>query len=56
MPEIDLIELRLNRHLIECPHCQEQTVHNWPGTVILFSPAKCTHCGKRFVIALNQPR
>jgi len=56
MPEVDLIELGFDRHLIKCPHCQKQSVHDWPGTMILFSPAKCTHCDKQFVIALNEPR
>ena len=55
-PELDVIELGLDRHQIECPHCQEQTIHNWPGTTILFAMAKCTQCGKRFLIALNKPQ
>jgi transposase-like protein len=56
MPEDDLIDLAFDQHLITCPHCHQQTVHPWSGTIILFSPAKCSHCGQEFVIALNQPR
>lgn len=56
MSEGDLIDLRLDKHLIRCPHCQKQMVHNWPGTMILFAAAKCTHCGKNFLIALNEAR
>jgi transposase-like protein len=56
MPEDDSIDLGLNKHLINCPHCQKQTVHPWSGSTILFSPAKCAHCGRDFVIVLNQPR
>jgi transposase-like protein len=55
MSEVDLIHLGFDKHLIKCPHCQKQTVHPWSGTMILFSPAKCAHCGRAFVIALNQP-
>jgi transposase-like protein len=56
MPEVDVIELGLNRHFIQCPHCQKQAILRWPGIMILFSNFKCTHCGRDFVIALNQPR
>jgi transposase-like protein len=56
MQDDDLIEIGPNKHLIQCPHCQKQTVHQWPGETILFSTAKCMHCGRGFVIALNQPR
>jgi len=56
MPEDDLIDLVFDRHLIKCPHCQKQSVHSWSGTMILFSPVKCSHCSQEFVIALNQPR
>ncbi|MGA2980611.1 MAG: hypothetical protein ABSD76_13560 [Terriglobales bacterium] len=56
MSEGDLINLGFDKHLIKCPHCQKQAIHQWSGTMILFSPAKCAHCGREFVIALNQPR
>lgn len=56
MSEVGLIEIRPNKHLIKCPHCKEQTVHNWPGTTILFSTVQCTHCGREFVVTLNQPQ
>ncbi len=56
MPEDDVIGLGFHQHLLKCPHCQEQTVHHWPGTMILFAKAKCTHCGRDFLIALNQAR
>ncbi len=52
----DLINLSFDRHLIKCPHCQEQSVHNWSGNMILFTTAKCTHCGREFLILLNEPR
>jgi transposase-like protein len=56
MSEGDIINLGFERHLIQCPHCQRQTVHNSPGKMILFATAKCTHCGREFLIALNKPR
>jgi DNA-directed RNA polymerase subunit RPC12/RpoP len=56
MSEGDLIELGCNRHEIQCPHCQKQTVRNWPGNMILFATATCTHCGRKFLIALNEPQ
>jgi len=56
MPEADLIDLSPEKHLIRCPHCQKQMVHNWPGTMILFATPKCVHCGKNFLIALNEAR
>jgi transposase-like protein len=56
MSEDDLIDLDLDRHEIKCPHCQRQTVHYWPGKTILFATVKCMHCGKEFLIVLNEPR
>jgi transposase-like protein len=56
MSEVDLIHFGFDKHLIKCPHCQKQVVLPWSGTMILFSPAKCAHCAREFVIALNQPR
>ncbi len=56
MPEVDVIELDLNRHLIRCPHCQGQGVVHWPGAMILFGNFRCNHCERHFVIALNEPR
>jgi len=56
LPENDLLDLRVDKHLITCPHCLKQIVHHWSGTMILFSPAKCVHCRRNFVIALNQPQ
>jgi DNA-directed RNA polymerase subunit RPC12/RpoP len=55
MLEVDLIDIGFNRHLIRCPHCQKQTVYNWPGDMILFAMAKCSHCGRAFLIKLNKP-
>ncbi|MGA2425027.1 MAG: hypothetical protein ABSG07_13570 [Terriglobales bacterium] len=54
MSEDATINFDFDRHLITCPHCQKQSVHPWSGTMILFSPAKCTYCGRQFVILLNQ--
>jgi hypothetical protein len=31
-------------------------VHHCPGEMILFATARCTHCGREFLIALNKPR
>jgi transposase-like protein len=56
MSEADLIHLGSVRHLIQCPHCEEQAVQKWPGTMILYVSTKCKGCGKEFVIALNQAR
>jgi DNA-directed RNA polymerase subunit RPC12/RpoP len=56
MSELDVIPLALSRNEIKCPHCHEQTIHNWPGTTILFATAKCMHCGNQFLIALNEPK
>jgi|HubBroStandDraft_4_1064222.scaffolds.fasta_scaffold02844_7 transposase-like protein len=56
MPELELIALAFDRHAIQCPHCHEETIHPWTGKMILFANCKCTHCGRDFVIALNQPR
>jgi len=56
MSDGDLIDLDANNHLIRCPHCQKQMVHKCPGGMILFAPAKCLHCGREFVIALNKPQ
>jgi|GEM_PF-3221121 transposase-like protein len=56
MSECELIDLGFHRHEIECPHCQKQTVRNWPGKMILFASAKCPPCGWKFLILLNKPR
>jgi len=56
MSEVDLINVGFDKHLIKCPHCQKQTIYPWSGTMILFSPTRCAHCGREFVIAMNQPR
>jgi transposase-like protein len=55
MPEADVIPLELVRHLVNCPHCEQQTTQSWPGNMILFAPVKCSHCGKAFVITMNEP-
>jgi hypothetical protein len=54
--DLDLIDLGLDRHEIECPLCKKQTIHNWPGKVILFAQAKCTNCAGQFLIAMNRPQ
>jgi transposase-like protein len=51
-----LIDLSDNRHLITCPHCKKQTPHSHPGNLILFAKPKCMHCGREFVVAMNEPR
>jgi transposase-like protein len=56
MSDADVINLTMDRHPIKCPHCQNPTIHSWPGNTILFSTATCTQCGKKFLIALNEPR
>lgn len=42
-------------HRLKCPHCAKQTRHPWPGRTILFSTAKCEHCGEEFLIVKNKP-
>jgi hypothetical protein len=54
--DLDVIDLGLDRHEIECPLCKKQTIHNWPGKVILFAQAKCTNCAGQFLIAMNRPQ
>jgi hypothetical protein len=56
MPKSRFIDLAPVQHVIECPHCQQQTTLDWPGTFILFSQARCICCGLSFVITMSQPR
>jgi transposase-like protein len=56
MSEAEIIHLGFIRHLVKCPHCQKQSTQNWPGNMILYTPAKCKNCGREFVIAMNKPR
>ncbi len=42
-------------HQLDCPGCQKQTRHSWPGTTILFSTVSCEHCGLQFLIVQNRP-
>ena len=56
MSDSEVIPIGFVRHLVKCPHCEQEVVHNWPGTMILYSATKCKHCGKEFVITLNEPR
>lgn len=49
------LRLALSLHQIDCPHCQKQTRHSWPGSTILFSTTKCEHCGTDFLIVQNKP-
>jgi hypothetical protein len=56
MAKRDLIDFALDSHEIECPHCKKQTIHNWPGKIILFAQTKCINCEGLFLIAMNQPR
>jgi len=56
MPEIEVIEFAFDRHVMPCPHCEKETIIRWPGSMILFAHIKCDHCGRDFLIALNQPR
>ena len=50
------IDLAFDTHRLKCPHCMEEIVHSWPGCTIPFSSAKCDHCGRAFLIVLNEPR
>jgi transposase-like protein len=50
------IDLGFHRHETRCPHCQQQTEYSWPGETTLFASLKCSHCGKEFVIVLDEPR
>jgi hypothetical protein len=56
MSDADLIGLGLNQHLLECPHCKKQTVHKWPGSMILFASAKCIHAARIFSSRLTSRR
>ena len=47
--------LDFDKHEIICPHCQKETVHFWPGRVILFGKAKCMYCEEEFIIVQNEP-
>jgi hypothetical protein len=49
------IRLDLAVHDLACPHCEKLTQHSWPGSKILFSSAKCQHCGMDFLIVQNKP-
>jgi hypothetical protein len=51
MPTINLI---FDTHSIQCPHCQQETEHHWPGSTILFATAECGHCYQPFLVVLNQ--
>lgn len=48
--------LGFDRHEFQCPHCQNQTPHFWPGKTVLFATAKCEHCYQEFLIVENIPR
>ena len=50
------IGLGLDRHEFECPNCHKMTEHSWAGAVVLYSSARCQHCGETFLIVENQPR
>jgi hypothetical protein len=56
IPQEELIPIGPKLHLVTCPYCEKQSVHPWPGAVILFSSKQCDHCTRTFVIALNQSR
>lgn len=56
MLEVDVIPLEFVSHLFNCPHCEQQTTQQWPGSVIFFTRAICDSCGKGFVITMNEPR
>ena len=55
--ECDVRNVRLDfdLHELECPHCEQQTRYSWPGVTILFSTARCEHCGMDFLIVQNKP-
>lgn len=55
MRDTDIVDFGFVTHSVKCPHCEQPTVQNWPGNVILFAPAKCQSCGEDFVISLNEP-
>ncbi len=48
------IEAEFDRHKVECPHCQREIEHFWPGKIILFAGAKCSQCGQEFLIVQNE--
>jgi len=49
------LPLDFDLHELACPRCAKQTRHAWPGSTILFSTAKCEHCGEEFLIVQNKP-
>jgi|HubBroStandDraft_4_1064222.scaffolds.fasta_scaffold54362_3 transcription elongation factor Elf1 len=49
------IRLDFAVHEFACPHCEKQTQYSWPGSTILFSTAKCQHCGMEFLVVQNKP-
>jgi len=49
------VRLDFDPHELDCPHCEKQTRHSWPGDTILFSTAKCEHCGLEFLVVQNKP-
>ncbi len=52
--DLPLMGLGLDRHRIECPHCQKQTVRFWPGKMILFARMGCKHCSMEFLVLQNE--
>jgi hypothetical protein len=49
------VRIDFDLHELQCPHCEQQTKHPWPGRTILFSTAKCEHCSEEFLIVQNKP-
>ena len=49
-----LLDLCFHKHQIKCPHCKKQTMHSWPGKLILFSTAECSRCAMEFLIVENE--
>jgi len=55
MSQADLIALDFEKHEMQCPYCQKQTVHHSPGRMILFATVKCQCCGCNFPVTMDQP-
>jgi transposase-like protein len=50
------VNLGFDKHELECPYCQKQTLYLWPGKEIPFARVTCQHCGREFLTVQNEPR